>query len=203
MAEEQKSKEDKEEKNEVFPFIEGKTIDLVAANSKWANLFCSWINNPKVRHYSRNMWPQSLEEVKKRFEPSPDRRIRDKANFMIYHKQEKRPIGVVGLDEINWVSRNANLFALIGEPEHWGKGIAVEACALVIKYGFTELNLHKIDAGIFSPNQRSLRAAEKLGFEKEAIIKEEIYIDGKYHDNHRFSLFKDDWIQLEKEKQSQ
>jgi RimJ/RimL family protein N-acetyltransferase len=199
MAEEQKSKEDKEEKNEVFPFIEGNTIDLVAGNSKWANLFCSWINNPKVRHYSRNIWPQTLEDVKKRFEHSPDRHIRDKVNFMIYYKQEKRPIGIVGLDEINWVSRNANLFALIGEPEHWGKGIAVEACALVIKYGFTELNLNKIEAGIFSPNERSLRAAEKLGFEKEAIIREEIYIDGKYLDNHRFSLFKREW--LEKNKQ--
>lgn len=202
MVEEQKCKEDKEEKNDVFPFIEGKTIDLVAGNSKWTNLFCSWINNPKVRHYSRNMWPQTLEDVKKRFEPSPDRRIRDKVNFMIYHKQEKRPIGVVGLDEINWVSRNANLFALIGEPEHWGKGIAVEACALVIQYGFTELNLNKIEAGIFSPNKRSLRAAEKLGFKKEAIIKEEIFVDGKYHDNHRFSLFNRDWLQLENEKQS-
>ncbi|MHA1459305.1 MAG: GNAT family N-acetyltransferase [Promethearchaeota archaeon] len=198
MAEEQKSKEDKEEEIDVFPFIEGEIIDLVAGNSKWVNLFCSWINNPKVRHYSRNMWPQSLEDVKKRFEPSPDRRIRDKVNFMIYHKQEKRPIGIVGLDEINWISRSANLFALIGEPEHWGKGIAVEACALVIKYGFTELNLNKIEAGIFSPNKRSLRAAEKLGFEKEAIIKEEIYIDGKYLDNHRFSLFNRDWLEKNK-----
>jgi RimJ/RimL family protein N-acetyltransferase len=164
MTEEKKDKEGKEEENDVFPFIEGERIDLVAGNSKWANLFCNWINNPKVRHYSRNIWPQTLEDVKKRFEHSPDRHIRD-----------------------------ANLFAIIGEPEHWGKGIAGEACALVIKYGFTELNLHKIDAGIFSPNSRSLRAAEKLGFEKEAIIKEAIYIDGKYHDNHRFSLLKRDW----------
>ena len=193
MTEKIKDKEDKEEENGVFPFIEGDTIDLVASNSKWANLFCNWINNPKVRHYSRNIWPQTLEDVKKRFEQPLDRHNRDVANFMIYHKQEKRPIGVVGLDEINWVRRNANLFALIGEPEHWGKGIAGEACALVIKYGFTELNLHKIHAGIFSPNSRSLRAAEKLGFEKEAITKEEIYIDGQYHDEHRFALFKRDW----------
>jgi RimJ/RimL family protein N-acetyltransferase len=190
MTEEKKEKDDK---IEVYPFIEGERIDLVAGNSNWANLFCNWINNPKVRHYSRNIWPQTLEDVKKRFEHSPDRHIRDKTSFTIYHKQEKRPIGVVGLDEINWVYRNANLFALIGEPEHWGKGIAGEACALVIKYGFTELNLHKIHAGIFSPNKRSLRAAEKLGFEKEAILKETIYIDGKYHDNHRFSLLKRDW----------
>jgi len=190
MTEEKKGKE---EINNVFPFIEGKTIDLVAENSKWANLICNWTNNPKVRYYSRNIWPRTLDEVKKWFEHTPDRHIRDKINFVIYHKGEKRPIGLVGLDEINWVSRNANLFALIGEPEHWGKGIAVEACALVIKYGFTELNLYKIDAGIFSPNKRSLRAAEKLGFEKEAIIKEVIYIDGKYHDEHNFSILKRDW----------
>jgi len=191
MTEEKKEKDDK---IEVYPFIEGERLDLVAGNSKWSNLICKWMNNPKVRHYSRNIWPRTLEDIKKRYEHSPDRHIRDNANFMIYHKQVEQPIGIVGLDEINWVSRNANLFALIGEPEHWGKGIAGEDCALVIKYGFTELNLHKIHAGIFSPNERSLRAAEKLGFEKEAILKETIYIDGKYHDNHRFSLLKRDWL---------
>ena len=190
MAEEKKEKEDK---IEVYPFIEGENIDLVAGNSKWANLICKWRNNPKVRRYSRNMWPQTLEEVKKWFEPLPDKQMRDFIIFTIYHKQSKRPIGRIGFSRINWVSRNANIFATIGEPEYWGKGIAVEACALVIKYGFTELNLHKIHAGIFSPNKRSLRAAEKLGFEKEAILKETIYIDGKYHDNHRFSLLKRDW----------
>jgi hypothetical protein len=96
MTEEKQNKEGKEEENDVFPFIEGERIDLVARNSKWANLFCKWINNPKVRHYSRNIWPKTLEDVKKRFEHSPDRHIRDVANFMIYHKQEKRPIGSVG-----------------------------------------------------------------------------------------------------------
>jgi hypothetical protein len=55
MTEEKKDKEGKEEENDVFPFIEGERIDLVAGNSKWANLFCNWINNPKVRHYSRNI----------------------------------------------------------------------------------------------------------------------------------------------------
>jgi len=190
MAEEKKEKEDK---IEVYPFIEGENIDLVAGNSKWANLICKWRNNPKVRRYSRNMWPQTLEEVKKWFEPLPDKQMRDFIIFTIYHKQSKRPIGRIGFSRINWVSRNANIFATIGEPEYWGKGIAVEACALVIKYGFTELNLHKIIAGAYTPNKRSLRAAEKLGFEKECVLKEEMYVDGQYHDAHRFALFKRDW----------
>jgi len=187
-------KENKEDEIKAFPFIEGETIDLVAGNSKWAQLSCKWQNDPKVRRYARNMWPHTIEDVKKWFEPSPDRHTREFVVFTIYHKRDKRPIGTVGLGRINWVSRNANIFATIGEPEYWGKGIAVEANKLLIKYGFTELNLHKIYAGVFTPNKRSLRAAEKLGFEKEAILKEEMYVDGEYHDVHKFALFKRDWM---------
>ena len=193
MTEEKKDKEDKEDGDDIFPFIEGETIDLVAGNSKWANLSCKWRNDPKVRHYARNIWPQTLEEVKKRFEPLPDKQMRDSIKFTIYHKQSKRPIGRIGFSRINWVSRNANIFAIIGESEFWGKGIAGEASKLLINYGFTELNLHKIYSGVFTPNKRSLRAAEKLGFEKETILKEEMYVDGQYHDVHRFALFKRDW----------
>ena len=193
MAEEKKDKEDKKEEDEVFPFIEGETIDLVAGNSKWANLTCRWMNDPQVRRYSRNMWPLTLEEVKKWFEPTPDRQMKEFIVFTVYHKEAKQPIGSIGFNHINWVSRNANVFLTIGEPEYWGKGIAGEASRLVINYGFTELNLHKIFAGVFTPNKRSLRAAEKLGFEKEGVLKEEMYVDGQYHDVHRFALFKRDW----------
>ncbi len=187
-------KENKEDEIEVFPFIEGDIIDLVAGNSKWVQLMCKWQNNPNVRRYARNMWPLTIEDVKKWFEPSPDNHTREFVVFTIYHKRDKRPIGTVGFGRINWVNRNANIFATIGEPEYWGKGIAIEANKLLIKYGFTELNFHKIYAGVFTPNKRSLRAAEKLGFEKEAILKEEMFVDGVYHDIHKFALFKRDWI---------
>jgi len=159
MTEEKKDKEDKEEADDIFPFIEGETIDLVAGNSNWAKIVCKWMNDPKVRHYSRNMWPLTLEEVKKWFEPLPDRQMREFIVFTVYHKHAKQPIGSIGFNHINWVSRNANIFLTIGEPEYWGKGIAGEVSKLVINYGFTELNFHKIFAGVFTPNSRSLRAA--------------------------------------------
>jgi len=182
------------EEIEVFPFIEGETIDLVAGNSKWADLYCKWDNDPNVRRHARNIWPHSIEDVKKWFEPSPDRHTREFVVFTIYHKRDKRPIGFVGLERINWVNRSANISAVIGEPDFWGKGIAVEACQLLIKYGFTELNLHKIYASVHSPNARSLRAAEKLGLQKEGVIKEAEYVDGQYYDEYQFALFKRDWI---------
>ena len=182
--------------DEVYPFIEGETIDLVAGNSKWAKLHCKWNNAPNVRHYARNLWPITLEEVKKWFDPPVEGRTRDFVVFTIYHKAEKRPVGTIGFGRIRWVDRLALISGVIGEVDLWGRGIMVEAAKLLIEYGFNELNFHKINAELLSSDKRSLRVAEKLGFEIEAIFKEQVYIDGQYQDIEKLSLFKRDWLKF-------
>jgi RimJ/RimL family protein N-acetyltransferase len=188
------------EKNEVvvFPFIEGERIDLVAQNSKWVNLYCKWQNDPEVRRYARTALPESLEDVKKWFEPPPERGPRNHIFLTIYHKIDECPIGTIALVGINWLDRTALIYARIGEPKYWGKGLVVEAASLLIKYGFVELNLHKINARVYNPNKRSIRAAEKLGFKNVGIMKEQLFIDGEYVDEHWFSIFKKDWMDQKK-----
>jgi RimJ/RimL family protein N-acetyltransferase len=194
--------EESKNEEEIFVFLEGENIDLVVPHSKWVNLTCKWINNPRVRHYSRNPWPRSLEDIKKWFEPpSTDNGVRENIVLNIYHKKDKKPIGTVGLSRINWLSRNANIFAYIGYPEYWGQGIVGEAAELIIKYGFEELNLHKIYSGAFEPNTRSLKAAKKLGFIDEGISIKGMYVDGKYVDNPRFYLLKEDWLKRQQAKE--
>jgi RimJ/RimL family protein N-acetyltransferase len=191
--------EEKEGPVVVSPFIEGERIDLVAQNSKWIPLYSKWHNNPDVRHFARHIMPSTPEEFKRWFEPPSGRGMRDGVHFTIYHKKDKCPIGSIGFNHINWVNSNAFVGAMIGEPEYWGKGIIGEAARLLINYGFTELNFHKIYASIINPNKRSLRAAEKLGFEKEGVMKEDMYVDGKYVDFHQFALFRRDWVKKEKQ----
>jgi RimJ/RimL family protein N-acetyltransferase len=186
------------EENKVFPFIQGERIDLVAQLSEWAEIYAKWQNDPRVRQYARHEFPIALEDVKKWFENPPEHGVREFIVFVIYHKKDKRPIGDIGLNHINWVNRNANIFAEIGEPEYWGKGIVGEASKLMLTYAFTEINLHKVYASVYNPNERSLRAAEKLGFKKEGVLREHLYVDGKYVDNHRFSILRKEWIQLSK-----
>ncbi|UCC20853.1 MAG: GNAT family N-acetyltransferase [Promethearchaeota archaeon] len=182
----------KKDNEEIFPFLQGERIDLVAQNSKWIPLYCKWQNTPEVRHYARMVMPSTPEDLKSWFEPPAGRGTREGVSFTIYHKEDRCPIGSMGLFRINWVNRNAFIMGIIGEPEYWGKGIIGEAAELLINYGFTELNLHKIYAGVFDPNKRSLRAAEKLGFKQEAHFKEDLFVDGVYVDMHQFALFKKD-----------
>jgi RimJ/RimL family protein N-acetyltransferase len=191
------SENNKADNNVVYPFIKGEKIDLISQSSKWINLICKWNNDPTVRHYARWALPTTPEQIKRWFEPRSGG-MRDVVFFTIYHKEDERPIGSIGFFRINWVNRNAHVSGTIGEPEYWGKGIIGEAANLLINYGFTELNFHKINAGIFNPNSRSLRAAEKLGFEKEAVFREDLYVDGEYVDMHQFALFKKDWMEQNK-----
>lgn len=85
-----KLKEEKEEENEVFPFIHGERIDLVAQLSKWAEIYARWHNDPRVRQYARHEFPIALEDVKKWFESTPEHGVRDFIVFVIYHKLDKR-----------------------------------------------------------------------------------------------------------------
>ena len=189
--------EDKED-TLIMNFIKGDRINLIPFPQKDINLFVRWMNDPDVRIYTRNPLPRTIEEVKKWFEPKKEE-VKTDVDFLIYHKNDKKKIGMVRLTDIQWLNRNANIFTVIGESEYWGKGIAVEAGKLMITYAFEELNLHKIHTSIYAPNERSLKAAAKLGLVEEAVLREEIYIDGVHVDNHKFAVFKEDWLNLKKD----
>jgi RimJ/RimL family protein N-acetyltransferase len=188
---------EQQEKKIGHPFIEGDSVELCPIDLDNAKLYTKWDSDPQVRRYARNMIPHTIDEIKIRYEPEKVR-AKSSINFEVWHKKDKKLIGLAGFNHINWYDRNTNIFAIIGEKDYWGKGIGTEIALLLIEYGFNELNMHKIKAGIFSPNASSLRVAEKAGFKYEATHKEEIYIDGAFVDQIKLSLFKNDWIDSKK-----
>ncbi|MHA2401259.1 MAG: GNAT family N-acetyltransferase [Promethearchaeota archaeon] len=177
---------------ESVPFIEGDRINLCPSNSDHLSLYTKWWNSPEIRKYARAVFPRSKEDLKKTLE-SPENAMRERIFFEIWHKADKTPIGYAGLEEIRWFDRRASLFYVIGAKQYWGKGFATEASILIVNYGFSELNLHKITAGAFSPNKASIRVLEKAGFLFELTRKNEIYIDGQFVDSQEFSILKQEW----------
>lgn len=78
---------------------------------------------------------------------------------------------VVGLICLhNWARRHRR--AELGYDlarSHWGRGIAAEAGRAVLDYGFTAMNLHRIEAYTIADNDRSARLLTRLGFHLEGI----------------------------------
>jgi RimJ/RimL family protein N-acetyltransferase len=190
----EKMEENKEkEEIEAFPFIKGKNIDLCPRNSKLAKQYICWKNNFRVRKYARTVVPRTLEEEKKRFE-SGTKGLSDHISLDIWHKEDKKPIGNLGLGHIDWINGWANAFLFIGEPEYWNKNIATEATELLVEYAFNELNLNKLHGGAAVENIGSWTVAKKIGFKVEGIRKNTMYVDGKYVDVKTHCLLKEDWL---------
>jgi RimJ/RimL family protein N-acetyltransferase len=183
------------EEEGVYIFIEGKEIALIAKNSTLVSLYCKWIDDPICRKYAPFIIPRTVEDIKKFLEPQMG--VKKLIEFDIYHKGEGKVIGFIGVKEINWFHRFAEIFYLIGERDFWHRGLATKAVILVLNYAFKELNLHKIYAQVMDPNIASIRVLDKCGFTLEGTFKEGYYIDGKYHDIKRYGLLKAEWLKVQ------
>lgn len=55
-------------------------------------------------------------------------------------------------------------------PQYWRKGIVSEALQIILDYGFTEMNLHRISAEVEDDNTASKAVLKKLGFLHEGTM---------------------------------
>jgi RimJ/RimL family protein N-acetyltransferase len=103
-------------------------------------------------------------------------------------RDDHRLIGRVSLVKIDLISRTAELSLLIGDRSAWGKGYGLEADALMIRYGFDFLNLHKVYAYVLEGHLNSVRILEENGLKREGVLREHIYRDGRYHNVLLYSI---------------
>lgn len=100
--------------------------------------------------------------------------------------------GVLSLIEIDEINRNAEVDIIVSEEER-GKGYGSEAFALVIKYAFDVLNLHKLYLEVLTTNTVGRRIYDSFGFTDESILREQYFVDGEYVNAQRMCLFSRDW----------
>ncbi|HXY92157.1 MAG TPA: GNAT family protein [Acidimicrobiia bacterium] len=74
-----------------------------------------------------------------------------------------------------------------------GNGYVPEGVALVIRYGFDTLGLHRLEAAIVPRNDRSRRVAEKLGLRDEGTARRFLQIRGVWEDHVRYAITVEDW----------
>jgi len=78
-------------------------------------------------------------------------------------------------------------------PEAQGNGYATEAGRLVVKYGFEELALYRIEAFTGIENKASMNVLRKLGLTYEGRMKGHYKKDSVYYDAEVFGLIKPDF----------
>ncbi len=67
-------------------------------------------------------------------------------------------------------------------PDQWGRGYATEAVAAIIRFGLTELGVHRLSAWLVADNVASARVLEKNGFQIEGRLRDKERYKGRYWD---------------------
>jgi len=111
---------------------------------------------------------------------------REGARFGIFLRDGERLCGGAGLHGMG-EHCHAELGYWIGVP-FWGQGICTEAAREVVRFGFSELKLHRIHSGLFSNNPASGRVLRKIGFRHEGILRQHICKWGEYVDVELYGL---------------
>jgi len=91
-------------------------------------------------------------------------------DLVVEHVATGEAIGVTGFSEIARRDRRATIGTWLGRA-WWGTGANREAKALMCHLGFELLGLERIGSYTNVEHARSQRALEKLGFEREGVLR--------------------------------
>jgi RimJ/RimL family protein N-acetyltransferase len=86
----------------------------------------------------------------------------------------------------------AATFAIGLGPEHLGRGYGTDATRLAVRYGFREMNLHRIQLTVLAFNERGRAAYRRAGFREEGRRRDAVFHDGSYRDEVLMSVLSTD-----------
>lgn len=102
-------------------------------------------------------------------------------------------IGIIQLNNLDWISRTAEFGISIGNTSKRGKGIGKEAMCLLFDYVFKLINLRKITLKVTQNNEIAINLYKKIGFKEEGRLLNQTFLNNKYYDVLLLSLFVEDY----------
>ena len=104
---------------------------------------------------------------------------------------EGRPSGSLGLNRYDPQWRKAN-FGYWLRSDLCGRGFVTEAGSALLDFAFEDIALHRLDLIAATENIGSIRVAEKLGFQKEGLMRHGSRSAQGFLDTYMFGLLEDD-----------
>ena len=102
-------------------------------------------------------------------------------------------VGSVGFHTV----KQAHEWAEIGywlDADYQGKGVMTESVKALMKYGFEELQLNRIQIRCDSLNIKSKAVPERLGYTLEGVVREDHKHEGTFSDGLIYGILKREWL---------
>lgn len=145
-----------------------------------------WINDPENNKYLHYDLPLEEGKTELWFEKNKERQ--DRYDGII--EMDGKAVGLIGLLSIDLRNKKAEYYVCLGQQDAKGKGVAKKASLLLLDYAFTALQLNKIYLYTERENTAAQALFERIGFEKEGLLKEDLIYMGRKVDRFCYGLTK-------------
>lgn len=172
--------------------INGSFTGLRAIEKEDIFQLLEWRNLPGLRKYFREYRELNYMNQESWFE-NIVQNDKNTLMFSIVDRNSDALIGACGLCYIDWLQRNADFSLYIGAGNVYiDEKFAPDAGKVLIRYGFDELNLHRIYAEVFEFDTPKQKLMDNLGFKLEGTLRETHWSEGKWNDSLVYGILKSD-----------
>tara|TARA_A100001011_G_C14245357_1_gene815274 strand:+ start:516 stop:1082 length:567 start_codon:yes stop_codon:yes gene_type:complete len=180
---------------ELNSFLKSETLNFVPMNENYLEDYYKWIND---REIIKNLETSHFPKTKKQLLHYMDsiNESKDFVFFAVIEKNTNKYIGNAKLGPIDWINRTADYGRMIGAKDMQGKGYGTEMAKMLLYYAFMILNLNKVTAGTVENNLSSIKSNEKIGLEKEGVLKQQLYREGQYKDVIKMGITRAKYLTL-------
>lgn len=100
--------------------------------------------------------------------------------FVAVESGSARPAGQIGFSRI-WTKTNAaHLGPVIVDPALRGRGVGQQATRELLRIGFEEFKLHRIELVVFDFNKPAIACYKKAAFRVEGVLRDIVRVSGEY-----------------------
>ena len=114
--------------------------------------------------------------------------------YSVFETETNNHIGHIELNNIDLVNNSARMGrVLIGDKNSKGKGYGKEIVKAILKIGFEDLKLHRIDLGVFDFNKAAIKCYESVGLTHEGVSRESRKMGNEYWNLLQMSILKNEY----------
>lgn len=146
----------------------------------------SWRNHPEVRYFMCTQHEISLVEHTQWFM----RVNQDNTRHLLIVEERDSPLGYVQFSNVT--SGGVADWGFYARPKA-AKGSGRKLGVSALDYAFSQLKLHKVCGQAIDINQVSIRFHERLGFKREAVLRDQKRINDQYQTLICFGLLAHEW----------
>ncbi len=163
-----------------IPVIDTERLTLRSMRVADAPDMYAYACRPSVTEYLTWTPHESIEHTREYLEYIGQRyRTGDFYDWAVICRADGHMIGTCGFTSINCQSESGEIGYVLN-PAYHGQGYATEAVRAVMRFGFDELELHRIEAHYIEGNDASRRLMERVGMSFEGYARESMKIKGKF-----------------------